>query len=123
MDRIDDHALQNGIDAAFEYGGILLRALGYAFLYAVAANYDCGRPLLAGVVAGDLVSHVILLFVRWHHGMATLAGELLTTAIVALLVREHLVMPEELPMRAIFGLAAFGTIVGKFPAAFTSLGR
>lgn len=122
MERLDD-TLHDGIDAAFEYGGLLLRALGYTLLYAVAANYECGKPMLAGVIAGDLFSHTLLLFARWHHGLATIAGELLMTALVAVLVREQLQLPEELPMRAIFGLAAFGACIGKFPGAFTHLGR
>ncbi|MCA8964430.1 MAG: hypothetical protein H6838_02160 [Planctomycetes bacterium] len=121
--EFDDHALQNGIDTAFEYGGLLLRALGYAALYAVASNYDCGRPMLAGVLAGDLVSHVVLVFLRWHDSLLTIASELALTALVVLLVRDQLAWPAELPMRAIFGLAAFGACIGKFPGAFTTLGR
>ena len=121
--EFDDHALQNGIDAAFEYGGLLLRALGYAALYAVASNYDCGKPMLAGVLAGDLVSHTILVFVRGFHSLATIASELALTVLVLLLARDQLALPDELPMRAIFGLAAFGACIGKFPGAFTTLGR
>ena len=93
--EFDDHALQNGIDTAFEYGGLLLRALGYAALYAVASNYDCGRPMLAGVLAGDLVSHVVLVFLRWHDSLLTIASELALTALVVLLVRDQLAWPAE----------------------------
>ena len=121
-DGLDPRALEQRIDAAFEYGGLLLRAVGYALLYAAADSYDCVRPMLAGVLAGDLLSHAVLLCVRWHQGAATIAGELALTALVAFLARDQLVLPEELPLRAIFGLAAFGAIVGKFPGAFTALG-
>ncbi len=112
--RLDHHAIQNGVDAAFEFGGLLIRAAGYSLLCAAAHGYDVGKPLLAGALTADLASHALLVFLRWHHGLQTVLAEFALLAVIAFFARDQFHWPEDLAMRAIWFLAALGVLAGKF---------
>ena len=101
------------VEAAFRFGGLLLRAGVYAFVYAIADRYDCGRALLTGLLLGDLLGHLLSLAWQWRDGLVQVLAELGLLAIVFLFVRSQMVWPDELPLRAILGLAAFGVFASK----------
>ncbi|MBL9076708.1 MAG: hypothetical protein JNL08_04340 [Planctomycetes bacterium] len=101
------------VDAALHYGALLGRAAVYAFVYAIADRYDCGRALLTGIWLGDVVGHLVTLAWQWRHELLQVAAELALLGVVWLFVRSQLVWPNELPLRAILGLAAFGVFVSR----------
>lgn len=101
------------VDAAIHLGSLLLRAAAYAFVYGVADRYDCGRALLTGVWLGDMIGNLIGLAWRWRETVVQALAELALLLVVFLFVRSQLVWPDELPLRAILGLAAFGVFAAK----------
>ena len=110
-------------DAAFRFGGLLLRAFVYTFVYAVADFHDCGRALLTGLLLGDIVGHLTALLWQWRDGLVQVLAELALLGLVFLWVRSQMVWPEDLSQRAILGLAAFGVFAGKVgESLFTRLG-
>lgn len=109
MSAADEIEISNRVDAAIGYTGLVLRALAYAFIAAVANHYDCGRALLTGVLAGDLLSRFFALALDWRDQWIPVASELILLGIVFLFVRSSLEWPADQAMRAILGLAAFGT--------------
>jgi len=96
------------VDAAIHLGALFARAAAYAFVYAIADVYDCGRAILTGVWLGDVVGHLIGLAWQWRDALVQVLAELALLGLVFLFVRSQLVWPDELPLRAILGLAAFG---------------
>ncbi|HEX5052881.1 MAG TPA: hypothetical protein VFZ65_13985 [Planctomycetota bacterium] len=110
-------------DAAFELGGLLLRAAVYTFVYSISGLYDCGRPLLTGLLVGDMGSQLVALAWQWRHGFARPLADLAVLGVVYLWVRSQLVWPDELSLRAVLGLAAFGVFTTRFArACLASLG-
>lgn len=111
------------VDTAIHFGALLLRAVAYAFVYAIADLYDCGQAILTGVWLGDVVGHLVGLCWQWRDGIAQVLAELALLGLVFLFVRSQLVWPEELPLRAILGLAAFGVFSARVGGTlFTQLG-
>ncbi|MBX3464040.1 MAG: hypothetical protein KF830_12780 [Planctomycetes bacterium] len=111
------------VDAAIDFGALLLRAGGYAFVYSVADAYDCGRALLTGIWLGDVGSHLVDLAWRGREALANTLAELGLLGVVFLLARAHLVWPEEPALRAILGLAAFGVFASRLGGTvWTTLG-
>jgi hypothetical protein len=111
------------VDAAIHFGALLARAAAYAFVFAIADVYDCGRAILTGVWLGDVVGHLVGLCWQWRDGAVQVLAELALLGLVFLLVRSQLVWPEELPLRAILGLAAFGVFTTRVGGTlFTVLG-
>lgn len=111
------------VDAAIHFGALLARAAAYAFVYAIADVYDCGRAILTGVWLGDVLGHLFGLCWQWRDAAVQVLAELALLGLVFLLVRSQLVWPEELPLRAILGLAAFGVFSGRVGGClFTQLG-
>lgn len=111
------------IDAAIHFGALLVRAAVYTFVYAVADLFGCGRAILTGIWLGDVVSHVVQL--AWNRRDTLVQGlaELALLGIVFLFVRSQLVWPQEPPLRAILGLAAFGVFSSRIGGSlFTQLG-
>jgi hypothetical protein len=100
-------------DAAFRYAGLLVRAVVYSLCYAAADAYDCGRALLTGLLAGDIAGNLIALLWQWRGALLQAGAELALLAMVFLFVRSQMVWPDELPLRAILGLAAFGVFASK----------
>ncbi len=101
--------ISNRVDAAIGYTGLVLRALAYACLAGIANHYDCGRALLTGVLVGDLLSRLFALALDWRDQWIAVLSEVLLLGLVFLFVRSSMVWPDEQAMRAILGLAAFGT--------------
>lgn len=111
------------VDAAIHFGALLARAAAYAFVYAIADVYDCGRAILTGVWLGDVIGHLVGLAWQWRDAALQVLAELALLGVVFLLVRSQLVWPEELPLRAILGLAAFGVFAARVGGSlFTQLG-
>ena len=111
------------VDAAIRFGGLLVRALAYAAIYALADRYDCGRSILTGVLAGDIGSRLVSIAWEWRDGLLQFAAELVLLLLVFLFVRSQMVWPEDLALRAIVGLAAFGVFSMQLGGAvFTRLG-
>lgn len=111
------------IDAAIHYGALLIRAVAYAFVYAVADLYDCGRALLTGIWLGDVAGHLLELVWLRRDAWLQAVSELLLLGVVWLFIRSQLVWPVELPLRAILGLAAFGVFASRLGGTwFTVLG-
>lgn len=96
------------VDAAITFGGMLARALAYAAVYLLAGNYDCGPAILTGVLAGDFGSRLVSIAWEWCDGLLLFTAELALLGLVFLCVRSQMVWPEDLALRAIVGLAAFG---------------
>jgi hypothetical protein len=109
MAATDEIELCNRVDAVIGYSGLVLRALAYTFIAVIADQYDCGRALLTGVLAGDMLSRLFALALDWRDQWISVVSELILLGIVFLFVRSSLVWPDEQAMRAILGLAAFGT--------------
>lgn len=101
------------VDAAIHFGALLARAAAYALVWSVADLYDCGRAILTGVWLGDVVGNLIGLAWQWRDAAAQVVAELALLGLVFLFVRAQLVWPDELPLRAILGLAAFGVFSGR----------
>jgi len=111
------------VDAAIRFGGLLVRALAYAGIYAIADRYDCGQAILTGVLAGDFLSRLVSIAWEWRDGMLQFAAELALLLLVFLFVRSQMVWPEDLALRAIIGLAAFGVFSAQIGGTvFTRLG-
>ncbi|MCA8977146.1 MAG: hypothetical protein KDC98_20655 [Planctomycetes bacterium] len=100
------------IDATFHYGAIVLRACGYLAVFAIARNYDCGRAILTGVLAGDMVGQLVKIGMLWRDNPLVQFGELLLLGIIYLLVQDMIAWPQDTAMRAIVGLAGFGMLTG-----------
>ncbi|MBM4059859.1 MAG: hypothetical protein FJ265_02025 [Planctomycetes bacterium] len=112
------------IDAAFRTVGLLLRAAAYGGFAVLASHYDCGRPILTGLLCGDVASRLVQLGWRWRDEWLPVAGELALLGLVALLVRPLLCWPEDPAMRGIATLAAIGAFVaGAGGSLCTRLGR
>jgi len=120
MTSLDESRGTGHIDAAFHYGGILLRAFGYMFLYAIAHNYDCGQAILTGVLFGDLLGQLVKMVWHWRNDVLTQIGELILLGVVWLLVRSMMVWPDDQALRAILGLAAFGVLSAQLGGAVLS---
>ena len=101
------------VDAAIHGTGLLVRAAIYAFCYAAADSYDCGRVVLTGLLAGDLAGSLVGLAWLGRDGLRQAVAELALLAIVFLCARSQMVWPHELPLRAILGLAAFGVFAAR----------
>ncbi len=113
-----DHA-----DRAIHLGALFARAAVYAFVYAIADVYDCGRAILTGVWLGDVVGHLFGLCWQWRENLVQVLAELTLLGVVYLFVRSQLAWPEELQLRAILGLAAFGVFSARVGGSlFTQLG-
>ncbi len=116
--RIDEQ-----IDTAFHFGGLLIRCVGYLFVYAIAGRYDCGTAILTGVLLGDLAGQSLKVVWDWRRGLLNRLGDLFVIVIVFLMVRSSTTWPDDPAMRAILGLAAFGLLVGHVGGtALTRLG-
>lgn len=102
------------VDAAIRFGGLLLRALAYAAVYAIAGRYDCGAAILTGVLAGDLGSRLAALSWQWREEPLQSAAELALLGIVLLCVRSQMTWPDDQALRAIVGLTAFGVFTAQF---------
>lgn len=109
LDRTSD---MDHVDAAFHYGGLLIRAVGYLAVFVIAKNYDFGAAMLTGVLAGDLLGQSCKVVTNLSHGLLPQLCELAFLGLIFLFVRGMLVWPDDPAMRAIAGLAAFGLIVG-----------
>ena len=105
----NDIEISNRVAAAIGYTGLVLRALAYACLAGIANHYDCGRALLTGVLVGDLLSRLFALALDWRDQWIAVLSELLLLGLVFPWGRSSMVWPDEQAMRAILGLAAFGT--------------
>jgi hypothetical protein len=111
---IDHHAIQRGFDAVFHYGAILVRALGYALLGVFAAQYEAAQPVLAGVFCGDAFAQLVRLAVQGRDSWQKVAADALILLVVGWLTKAHFALPDDLTMRAVFGLAALGALAGNF---------
>lgn len=100
------------VDAAFHFGGLLIRAVGYLFVYSIADRYDCGPAILTGVLLGDFIGQIMKVFMSWNLGLLGQLGDLFLIGIVFLMVRSMMTWPDDPAMRAILGLTAFGLFVG-----------
>lgn len=119
----DDERTLERVDAAIHLGALLARAAAYAFVYAIADVYDCGRAILTGVWLGDVGGHLVSLCWQWRDAAAQVLAELALLGIVYLCVRSQLVWPDDLPLRAILGLAAFGVFASRLGGSLlTQLG-
>lgn len=116
---IDHHAIQRGFDAAFHYGAILVRAFGYALLGVFAAQYEAAQPVLAGVFCGDVVAQAVRLALQGRHGWQQVAADALILLVVAWLTKAYFALPDEMAMRAVFGLAALGALAGNLRSCFS----
>lgn len=112
MTALDKTTEMEHVDAAFHYGGLLFRAVGYMLVYALADRFDFGRSMLTGVLLGDLIGQAAKVAWSWRYNVLGQLGELLLIGVVYLLVRSMMVWPEDPAMRAITGLSAFGLLVG-----------
>jgi hypothetical protein len=112
---LDHQAVQRNLDAAFHYGGLVVRAVGYTMLYAFAAHYELAQPVLAGALCGDVFGQLCLLVRRGRSDLPAVTGDLLTLAVVAWCVREQLAWPTDQGLQAVFGLAALGALIGSCP--------
>ena len=101
------------VDAAIHFTGLVVRAAIYAFCYAIADVYDCGRAVLTGLLVGDVAGNLLALLWEWRDGLLQAAAELALLGLVFLFVRSQLVWPDDLALRAILGLAAFGVFAAK----------
>lgn len=104
----DEDLVFDHVDTAIHFGALLARAAAYAFVYAIADVYDCGRAILTGVWLGDVAGHLFGLAWLWRDALVQVLAELALLAVVYMCIRTQLVWPAELPLRAILGLAAFG---------------
>jgi len=112
MTSFDEPAELQMTDAAFHYGGILFRAIGYLVLWGIAQNYDFGTALLTGVLAGDLIGQLARVARHLRDEPLVQLGEIAFLGLIYLFARPLLVWPEDSAMRAIVGLAAFGALIG-----------
>lgn len=119
----DDERVLQRVDATLHLGALLARAAAYAFVYAIADVYDCGRAILTGIWLGDVVGHLVGLCWQWRDAAAQVLAELALLGVVYLCVRSQLVWPDELPLRAILGLCAFGCFASRVGGSlWTQLG-
>jgi hypothetical protein len=109
----DDTAAHPWLDGVVDIAAVAVRALAYAGLAAFASNYDCGQALLAGLLAGDLAASLLATAWPGDGDRRQVAFELAVLGAAFLWVRHELVWPDDLAMRAILGLAAFGVFVGR----------
>ncbi len=101
------------VDAAFHWMGLFVRAGVYAFVGSIAVHFDCGRAVLTGLLVGDFAGHLVSLAWQWRIGIANAVAELALLGLICLWARAQLVWPEELPLRAILGLCAFGVFASR----------
>lgn len=113
MAAADQEITIQRIDAAIGFAGLFARVLAYSAVAALANQYDCGRAILTGIFAGDLLSRVVALGLEWRDSRVAVAAELLLLGIVFLCVRTWLWWPEDQAERAIVGLAGFGVFAGQ----------
>lgn len=112
MTSLDRTSEMDHVEAAFHYGGLVLRAVGYLVLFAIADNYDFGRALLTGVLAGDLLGQALKILTSWRHGLVSQVCELLFIGLVYLLTHHLMLWPNDAAMSAIAGLSALGVVSG-----------
>jgi hypothetical protein len=101
------------LDATIGFAGLFARALAYSAIAALANQYDCGRAILTGILAGDLSSRLVALALEWSDSRLAVAAELLLLGLVFLCVRSWLWWPDDQAERAIVGLAGFGVFAGQ----------
>ncbi len=122
MGTREEAVIGDRVDAALRIIGLLVRALAYAGIAALAERYDFGRAVLTGVLAGDLLSRLVALAWELRECWIAAAAELALLGLVYLFVRPWLVWPDDPAMRAIVGLACFGVLAGQLGATvFTRL--
>ncbi len=100
------------VDAIFHVGSLLARGLLYAFVYAIADRFDCGRAVLAGLLLGDVVGNLASIW-AWRQVWPDLLAQLALQGICWLCLHDRLGWPEEPPLRAILGLTAFGVFASR----------
>lgn len=101
------------LDAAIGFAGLFARTFAYSAIAALANQYDCGRAILTGIFAGDLLSRLVALGLEWRDSRLAVAAELLLLGLVFLCVRRWLWWPDDQAERAIVGLAGFGVFAGQ----------
>ena len=109
---VDEPRELQPILTAFHYGGLLLRAIGYLAVFAIAQRYDFGQALLTGILIGDIAGQCIQAVLHWRSEPLAQSCQLLFLALVYLGLRSMLTWPPEPALRAIAFLAAFGAFSG-----------
>lgn len=123
MSADEQAVIGNRVDAAFRVTGLLVRAIAYAGIAALADRYDFGRAILTGVLAGDLLSRLLALTWELRECWIAAVAELAVLGVVFLFVRPWLVWPDDPASRALVGLAGFGVLAGQVGSTvFTRLG-
>jgi hypothetical protein len=110
---VHDSAAEPMIDRAIDVAALVVRALAYAGIAAFASGYDCGQALLAGLLVGDLAASLLATAWPGARDRRQLVLELAVLGAVLLYVRAEITWPDDLSLRAVLGLAAFGTFVGR----------
>lgn len=101
------------VDRGLHLGGLLLHAGSYLALALVAARFDFGPHLLAGAMFGDFAGYLLHAVRTWRDAPLAIGCELLLFAALFAYWWCHYPWPATPEFRALFYLAAFGTLTAR----------
>jgi hypothetical protein len=111
---VADHLrIEQRVDAAFQWGGLVVRTLVFLALGSLAEDILPVRAVLVGVLAGDGLGRLVGLLADWRHDRRATLAELGLLAITALWLRPWLEWPAEPALQAVLVLAGVGTVAGE----------
>lgn len=109
----DPVRLEQRVDAAFQWAGLLVRTLAYLAMGYLAQELLPVRAVLVGVLLGDGLGRLVALLADWRHDRRATLAELALLMIAACWLRPWLDWPAEPPLQAVLVLAGVGTVAGE----------
>jgi len=113
MAALDYVRIEQRVDAAFQWAGLVVRTLAYLAMGALAQEMLPVRAVLVGVLLGDGLGRLVALLADWRHDRRATAAELVLLAIAAWWLRPWLDWPEDPALQAVMVVAGFGTVAGE----------
>ncbi|MGE3171657.1 MAG: hypothetical protein AB7O97_03465 [Planctomycetota bacterium] len=103
----------DAVDLTFHFGALILRAVLYLGLAAIASTYDFGPHLLAGVLFGDFSAYAATSLRAFRTAPVAAGAELLLFSTLFALWWWNYAFPQSQEFRALFLLGGFGAMVAR----------
>jgi len=110
----DVELIERAVDLGLHFAALLLHAGVYVLLGLAAVRYDCGPHMLAGVLFGDFLGSLLHAVPSFRRAPVAAAADYALFAALFAWQWHHYVWPDQPEFRALFCLAGFGALTGRF---------